>query len=134
MSERPLPAVIGPTENALRSLLSRVLASTLIDGYDEWVALNHASGGGNAVVSTVAAALKVDVSTSKRVLERLATKGLVTDLRLTPTGEAQLVDARGAVAAVTATLVEGIDERDQQTARTVLDAIRERAEVALARA
>lgn len=41
MSERPLPTVIGPTENALRSLLSHILASTPINDYDEWVALTY---------------------------------------------------------------------------------------------
>ena len=40
MLARSLPPVIGATENALRRLLTRALAGSLIAGYDEWVYLN----------------------------------------------------------------------------------------------
>ena len=133
MSQRRLPTVIGLTENALRNLLSQVLASTMIDEYDEWVALNCIRNNtGTAVVAALAAALKIEHGAAEETIERLANRGLVADLALTPTGEAQLLRARGAVAAITDTLVAGIDEADQQTTRTVLDTVRERAETASA--
>ena len=133
MSQRRLPTVIGLTENALRNLLSQVLASTMIDEYDEWVALNCIRNNtGTAVVAALAAALKIEHGAAEETIERLANRGLVADLALTPTGEAQLLCARGAVAAITDTLVAGIDEADQQTTRTVLDTVRERAETASA--
>ncbi len=131
MSERPLPTVIGPTENALRSLLSHLLASTPINGYDEWVALNYTASGQTTVIPTVASALKIEINAAEQILERLTTRGLIADLALTPNGEAELLHARSAVAAATATLVEAIDEADQHTTRVVLDTIRERAELAL---
>ena len=133
MSQRRLPTVIGLTENALRNLLSQVLASTMIDEYDEWVALNCIRNNtGTAVVAALAAALKIEHGAAEETIERLANRGLVADLALTPTGEAQLLCARVAVAAITDTLVAGIDEADQQTTRTVLDTVRERAETASA--
>lgn len=132
MSERPLPTVIGPTENALRSLLSHVLASTTINDYDEWVALNYTASRQTAAIPTLASALKIEINAAEQTIERLTTRGLIADLALTPSGEAELLHARSAVAAATATLVEAIDEADQHTTRVVLDTIRERAELALA--
>lgn len=133
MSQRPLPTVIGPTENALRNLLSQVLASTTIDDYDEWVALNCISNHkGAGVLAALAAALKIENNAAENTIERLTNRGLVADLALTPTGEAQLLRTRDSLAAMTDTLVAGIDEADQQTTRTVLDTVRERAEIASA--
>lgn len=132
MADRPLPTVIGPTENALRSLLTRVLASTTIEGYEEWVALNYASRDDETILPRTAAALKVDVDAAARTIAQLTIKGLLAERGLTRTGEAELLRARSAVAAVTATLVAGIGDYDQQIARKVLDTIRERAEGALA--
>ena len=37
---RPLPTVIGPTENVLRALLARVLSTTRIQTYSAWVVMN----------------------------------------------------------------------------------------------
>ncbi len=133
MSQRPLPTVIGPTENALRNLLSQVLASTTIDDYDEWVALNCISNHkGTGVLAALAAALKIENNAAENTIERLTNRGLVADLALTPAGEAQLLRTRDSLAAMTDTLVAGIDEADQQTTRTVLDTVRERAEIASA--
>ena len=131
MSERPLPTVIGPTESALRSLLSHVLASTALNGYDEWVALNHTSSQQAAVAAGIADALKIEVTAAETIVEQLTARGLLADLALTPAGDAELRTARVAVAATTADLVDGIDEADQQTTRAVLDTIRIRAEAAL---
>ncbi|WP_291525304.1 hypothetical protein [Branchiibius sp. NY16-3462-2] len=52
---------------------------------------------------------------------------------MTEVGAAQLAAARAAVTAVTAGLVEGINEAEQETTRRVLDLIRHRAEESLGR-
>ena len=129
MSEHPLPAVIGATENALRSLLAQVLASTHIHGYQEWVAVNLLSSAGAAAGPALTAA--VGVGAAEKIIEELTTRGLVADRRLTPAGQEQLAQGRHAVAAATAPLVEGIGEAEQRATRTVLDTIRDRAERAL---
>ncbi len=134
MTERPLPTVIGTTENALRSLLSHLLASTSVNGYDEWLTLNYTSSQETAVAPTIAAALQIDGNTAETIIEQLTTRGLLAGRALTPAGEAELQKARVVVAAATASLVDGIDEADQQTTRAVLDTIRNRAQTALARA
>lgn len=132
MAYRPLPTVIGPTENALRALLTRVLISTPIGGYEEWVALNYASQGVEDLPARVAEALKVDPQTGALAIEQLAVTGLFAADGLTAKGRTELAHARAAVTAVTATLVEEITEADQQVTRRVLDTIRSRAELATA--
>ena len=62
LADRPIATVIGPTENALRSLLSHVLAATPINDYDEWVALNYTASRQTTVVLTLASALKIEIN------------------------------------------------------------------------
>ncbi len=132
MSDRPLPAVIGSTENALRSLLARVLAPTGISGYHEWVAVNLIGSAGAAAGPALTAAVGVD--RAEKIIDQLTTRGLIADLRLTSAGQEQLDQGRRALAAATAALVEGVGEAELQATRTVLDTIHERAERAQTRA
>lgn len=130
-SARPLPTVIGPTENVLRALLSRALSSTLIPGYPAWVVLNavSAADSSNDWRQRAADGLKADPDEIDGVLAELRTAGLIDDAgALTATGTAELTTARAAVTGTTLRLVEGIDEPEQETTRRVLDAIRQKAE------
>lgn len=131
---RPLPTLIGPTENALRALLTNVLSTTRINTYPEWVIINAASNADAAAPDgswrqAAADSLKVEPGVVDDVLTRLRAQGLVDDLGLpTVLGTAELTAARSAVAATTAGLVDGISEQEQVTTGRVLDHIRRRAE------
>lgn len=130
-SVRPLPTVIGPTENALRALLTQTLSSTLIPSYPAWVVLNAAStaDSSNDWWRRAADGLKADADEIDEVLAELRTAGLVDDEgTLTAAGAAELTTARAAVTGTTLRLIEGIDETEQETTRRVLDAIRRKAE------
>jgi DNA-binding MarR family transcriptional regulator len=131
---RPLPTVIGPTENALRALLTKTLSTSKIKTYQAWVVLNAANRA-DAAASTgswqhaVGDALKVDRGVVNEVLAQLSTDGLVgVSGSLTPIGAAELAAARSAVAGTTAQLVEGISEEEQAVARRVLEQLRRKAE------
>ncbi|HEY0239405.1 MAG TPA: hypothetical protein VGC37_12225 [Friedmanniella sp.] len=128
---RPLPTVIGSTENALRELLTQTLASTLIAGYRAWVVLNavSAAASSDGWRQTVEDGLKVDSEEIDATLVELRDAGLVDgDGVLTAVGAAELAETRTAVMGATRRLVEGIDDTEQATTRRVLDAIRRRAE------
>lgn len=131
---RPLPTVIGPTENALRALLTKTLSMTRIKTYPAWVILNAASKSdatsepGNWRYS-VAEALKVELNEVDGVFDQLRAAGLVsTDGSLTTVGATDLMTARSAVAAATSCIVDGISEDDLATARQVLDHVRRKAD------
>lgn len=131
---RPLPTVIGPAENALRALLSKILSTTRIKTYPAWVVLNAASNadasasGGNWPPA-VADALKVQLDDVEQILEQLRAAGLVgNDGSLTALGATELATGRSAVSAATSQLVDGVGEEEQATARRVLDHVRRKAE------
>lgn len=131
---RPLPTVIGPTENALRALLTKTLSTTLIKTYPAWVILNAVSnadsstGGGNWRLA-VAEALKVELSDVDDVIGQLRAAGLVgNDGLLTALGATELATGRSTVSAATARVVDGIGEQEQATARQVLDHVRRKAD------
>lgn len=131
-TSRPLPTVVGPTENALRALLLRTLATSPIDGYPAWVVLNALSAAGadepDAWRSTTASALAVDDAALDRVVDHLRATGLVDGTgALTDAGATELAAARTAVAAATSRLVDGISDSDQETTRRVLDRMRREA-------
>jgi hypothetical protein len=131
---RPLPTLIGVTENALRALLVRTLSLTSIPGYAAWVILNAMSTAAPADSwrETVADSLKASPAEIDATLAELRTIGLIgNEEALTPAGTAELAAARKAVSGATLPLIEGIDEAEQATARRVLDAIRLRAEESL---
>lgn len=130
-SARPLPTVIGPTENVLRALLSRTLCSTQISGYPAWVVLNAVSAAdlNNDWRPRALDGLKATPDEIDGVFAELRTAGLIDDAEaLTVAGTAELTTARAAVTEMTLRLVEGIDEIEQETTRRVLDAIRHKAE------
>ena len=132
--ERPLPTVIGPTENALRALLTKTLTTTKIRTYPAWVVLNATAAADASDVSegwqlAVSDALKVAPDVIDGVLAQLAADGLAgVDGSLTPLGAAELAAARLAVAETTARLIDGVSPEDQAAARGVLDHLRRRAE------
>jgi hypothetical protein len=127
---RPLPSVIGPVENALRALLTKILSTTLIKTYPAWVVLNASSNAGAAVSSgdwqvAVADALKVKLIEVDETLTRLRDAGLVSnDNSLTALGTNELKTGRIAVSAATSKLMDGIGEQEQANARIVLDQVR----------
>ncbi|TXK19638.1 hypothetical protein [Homoserinibacter sp. GY 40078] len=133
-SERPLPTVIGPTENALRALLTKTLATTTIETYPAWVTLNAAARADESGLRdrwrvAVSDALKVSPEVVDEVIAALAAEGLIDlDDTLTPRGRAELAAARSAVAETTARLVEGVKAEEQDVTRRVLDLVRGRAE------
>lgn len=133
----PLPTVIGPTENALRALLLKVLATTAIADYASWVTLNATSNADPAAPSghwrrVVADALKVNPTAVDEVLAELAAAGLVTTYgSMTERGAVELAAARAEVRATTSALVAGIGESEQETTRQVLAHIRGEAEALL---
>jgi hypothetical protein len=129
-----LPTVIGPTENALRALLTKILSTTRIKTYPAWVILNAVSnadtttGGGNWRLA-VAQALKVELDEIDDVFAQLRVAGLVgNDGLLTELGATDLATGRSAVSAATARMVDGIGDQEQATARLVLDHVRRKAD------
>jgi hypothetical protein len=130
----PLPTVIGPAENALRALLTKILSTTRIKTYPAWVILNAASNADATASSgpwqlAVADALKIELSEVDDVLAQLRAAGLVShDGLLTALGASELATGRSAVSAATSRLVDGIGEQEQTTARLVLDHVRRKAE------
>ncbi|MCD2442038.1 hypothetical protein LQ757_07070 [Agromyces sp. SYSU K20354] len=133
MPTRSLPTVIGPTENALRALLTATLSTTRIDGYVAWVVLNAVSRAQSGDWRPATAkALKVPQSVVDDVAERLERDGLLTGAGvLTDDGTRELEAARSAVARATSRVVAGIDDADQEQARRTLDQIRRNAEAEL---
>ena len=131
MTERPLPTVVGPTENALRALLLRTLEPTPISSYEEWAYLNMRSAG--APKEAIASALRVTPQDLSVVVDELVGRDLLdAPESITATGAEALRSAREVVTAMTRTLTEGIDEEDAAIARRVLDTLRVKAEALLA--
>lgn len=133
--QRPLPAVVGPTENALRALLMRLLATTPLDSYEQWAGLNlvdRSTGDDKALVGVVVEGLVVDDTDAWTILRTLDDLGLLHRAdgawRLSPAGADLLSLGRQRVAAVTARLLDGIAATDLVTAVRVLDQVRERAQ------
>lgn len=131
---RPLPTVIGPTENALRALLARILSTTRIKTYPAWVILNAVSEAGDAPSDgdwkrAVADALKIELSEVEGGIAQLCAAGLVGgEGSLTTLGTTELALARAAVSSATSRLVDGIGEEEQAIARDVLDHVRRKAD------
>jgi hypothetical protein len=135
MPVRPLPPAIGATENALRQLLTRALAGSLIGGYDEWVYLNiqERADDPTLVEGLVADALRQPREVVTAARGRLVAAGLLgCDGGLTRIGREQLHRCRTAVAETTQALTAGIDPAAVRTTLDTLDAVRGRAEQLLA--
>jgi hypothetical protein len=131
-NERPLPIMIGSTENSLRALLSKILSTSRIRTYPAWVVLNAASRSETASKdwrSDVADALKVELEIVDNLIDQLADAGLVGDGGLpTSFGMSELAKGRSAVSAATSRLIDGISHEAQTTVRQVLDQVRRRAD------
>lgn len=131
---RPLPTVIGPTENALRALLTKILSPTRIKTYPAWAILNAVSKSDAATSAgnwqlAIADALKIGLNEVDGVLAQLRTAGLINDDRsLTALGSTELANGRSLVSAATSRLVDGISKDEQATARRVLDRVRHQAD------
>ena len=129
-----LPKVIGPTENALRAVLVKILSTTRIKTYPSWAILNavcdaDATASSGNWQSAVADALKVDMGEVDEVLSQLRAACLVgNNGSLTALGATELATGRSAVSAATSHLVDEITEKEQTTARLVLDHLRRKAE------
>jgi len=129
MPALPLPPVIGSTENALRSLLRKVLSNTVIRGYDEWVYLSvrSATDGGATVEELVAGALKQPAPVALAIRSRLVDSGLLDAAgALTALGRDQLNHGRELVSSMTQTLTADIDTAQLQTTIETLDTVRRR--------
>jgi|SRR6266540_573047 len=131
-SARPLPTVIGPTENALRALLEQTIEPAGIRSYAEWVVLNLAStsDGTTQLLDHVVSALKRPAAEATDVVRALQQRGYLDDAtgRLTPAAEAALARGRASVADVTDHVTEGISSDDLDVTVTVLDLVRQRVE------
>lgn len=131
MPTRPLPPVIGATENALRSLLTRALTGSRIDGYEEWVYLNIRDTTDRPAEAErlITDALEQPHDRVAATRTRLVEAGLLnSDGSLTAAGHEQLDDCRQAVARTTQALVAGIAPAVLQATIDTLDTIRSRAE------
>ncbi|MCR6493629.1 hypothetical protein [Cellulomonas sp. P24] len=138
--QRPLPAALGSTENALRSLLSELLRTTELAGYEEWVALTLVDRHGadeTAILDAVTGGLAVDAAAGRHLLHSLEDKGILhrTDdsWHLSPRGAALVTETRRRVTSTTAPLVEGITAEDLATTVTVLEQVGSRAREARTR-
>lgn len=131
MRARPLPPAIGATENALRVLLARALAGSLIEGYDEWVYLNiyERADDPATVDGRVAGALKQPHAAVAAARIRLVGAGLLdSDGSLTALGCEELDRCRAMVSEMTHALTAGIEPAAVQTTIDTLDTVRTRAE------
>lgn len=131
MPARPLPPVIGATENVLRPLLTHALAGSLIGGYEEWVYLNVRERADDPalVEELVADALKQPREVVTAARARLVDSGLLdTEDLLTASGREQVNRCRDAVSEITQALIAGIDPAAVQATIDTLDIVRTRAE------
>lgn len=132
---RPLPPVVGSTENALGALLASLLAATPLESTRHWVALNVAASAGDA--HAVSVALKADLAATSVLLEDLRAAGLVEQSagtwHPTSSGTALLRDLRGRIAEVTDRLVRDLLPNDIETTIRVLEHLRRGAERELER-
>ena len=131
MPARPLPPVVGATENALRPLLTHALAGSLIGGYDEWVYLTVQQRADDSARAEEleADALKQAGEVVAAARTRLVDAGLLdSDGLLTGLGREQVTRCRDRVSEVTQALTAGIDPAAVQTTIHTLDMVRTRAE------
>lgn len=123
MTDLPLPAAVGRTENALAALLTHTLRGTPVHDPHGWAYLNLAATG--APHAQIATGLGLDPHELARTETALLAHGLLTAPgTVSAHGHETLAAARPLVAARTARLCEGIAEDHQLIARQVLDALR----------
>jgi hypothetical protein len=128
---RSLPQAIGPTENALRQLLTRQLSGSAIPGYVGWVCLNLAEPTASRadLETRLQQEVRCTPGEASTTVTSLIDRGLIgVDTRPTPSGLDELAATRRRVKATTARLVEGIPQEEQSRTIQVLDTVRRRAE------
>jgi len=133
-THRPLPAVLGSTENALRSLLAELLRTTELASYEEWVALTLVDRHGSdetAALDAIADNLAVDADAGRDPLLSLEDKGILHRVdgsrRVSPRGATLLLETRRRVTSTTAPLVEGISAEDLAVTVAILEQVGSRA-------
>lgn len=127
MAERPLPTIIGPTENTLRALLAKTLSPTAIRSYEEWVYLNLTAAGSS--LTAISAALRIPEHRVEAIADELVERGLLrTRTELSESGRAELAIGRKRVTQTTELLTTGIDPQHLQICGQVLDRVRATAE------
>ncbi len=140
MNDRPLPTVIGPTENALRRLLHKTLVGSPIGNYAQWVAMNYADReplDASEFTVRVAEELKDSPQSINREVQQLVSGGLLqasaAGYTLTQFGRNALREGRKLVRSATARLMDGVAELDVEATVRTLDRVRANAERELAR-
>ncbi len=136
---RPLPTVIGPTENALRALLLQLVAMTPIRSYECWGAMNvvaRSVRSRNDTKRALTDALKIDDDRVEGLLADLEAEHLIDDsaaeVQLSAFGAVAFDEALSLVSEVTTRLVDGIAPPRLEIALQVLDEVRSKAERELA--
>lgn len=139
-ANRPLPTVIGPTENALRALLQKTLDRSPIGHYPQWVAMNLAdreSLSAPDFTVRLAEELKGSAASADRTVQQLVNGGLMhasaDGCTLTQSGEKSLREGRRVVKSATDRLAEGIAQQDIEITIRTLDIVRTNAERELLR-
>ena len=135
---RPLPTVVGRTENALRALLRGTLAGSDLRGYEEWAALNLVNGRAatDDVVTLVSESVAVSRERAVLLLDGMVHRGLLGqesgEYGMSHDGSALLAALRPRVVETTRRLLEGLSPQDVEIAVRVLDQVRARADRELA--
>lgn len=136
---RPLPTLIGTTENALRALLVRLVAVTPIQSYERWVAMNilaRSVRSRDDIKHALADALKIDEDRVDGLLADLEAEHLIDDsavgVQLSTAGAVVIGEALPLVGGVTKRLVDGVAPSKLEIVLQVLDEVRSNAERELA--
>jgi hypothetical protein len=132
--------LIGQTEKTLNAMLARLLAPTGLDE-PQWVTLTIAVMAGeplerDALVSRVAAALKIDDAQARARIDALSAAGLLGEgsaVRMTDAGRRLHARIRGAVVEITGRMWGDLAPDDLAAAGRVLTTVLERANAELAR-
>jgi DNA-binding MarR family transcriptional regulator len=130
----PLAREIGQTENALRGILTAIIADSPFTTYPQYITMLIASQpgspDGDALVQQVAAAAKISPEQAAGVVKDLVASGQLTrnadTITLSEDGESSFGAVRARVGEVSARIHANISESDAEATRrtlgTLLDA------------
>lgn len=119
------PQLIGQTEKALHALLLTVLADRDLSER-EWVTLRLVSQATGADDLDAFVAERLHDPDAGRFIRALRDRGLIADTALTPSGTALSSEIGQEIAALTAPVWDGIEEKDAEAATRALNHILER--------